>query len=93
VVAREDGFDAVVRVRDNGIGIPADLLPRVFDAFQQGEREHGGLGLGLTLVKSLVELHGGRVRARSEGPGTGSELEVLLPLAALAVNPEPAPTD
>ena len=87
VAARRDGTgEAVVRVRDDGLGIPADLLPRVFDLFAQGEqgldRSEAGLGIGLTLVRSLVEMHGGRVRARSEGPGRGSELEVRLPLAA-----------
>jgi two-component system CheB/CheR fusion protein len=78
--------EAVVRVRDDGIGIGADLLPRVFDLFTQGEqaldRAGAGLGIGLTLVRSLVELHGGRVEARSDGPGHGSELEVRLPLAS-----------
>jgi signal transduction histidine kinase len=80
---RESGA-AVVRVRDNGIGIAPDLLPRVFDLFAQGEqaldRAEAGLGIGLTLVRSLVEMHGGRVQARSEGRGMGSELEVWLPL-------------
>ncbi|HYX24603.1 MAG TPA: sensor histidine kinase [Thermoanaerobaculia bacterium] len=77
--------EAVVRVRDDGVGMAADLLPRVFDLFAQGEqaldREGAGLGIGLTLVRSLVEMHGGRVEARSDGPGQGSELEVRLPLA------------
>jgi signal transduction histidine kinase len=85
VSAQRDGDgEAVVRVRDDGIGIPADLLPRIFDLFAQGEqgldRAGAGLGIGLTLVRSLVEMHGGRVEARSEGPGRGSELEVRLPL-------------
>jgi signal transduction histidine kinase len=88
VSARRDGegagAEAVVRVRDDGIGIPADLLPRIFDLFAQGEqgldRAGAGLGIGLTLVRSLVEMHGGRVEARSEGPGRGSEIEVRLPL-------------
>jgi two-component system CheB/CheR fusion protein len=74
----------VVRVRDDGMGIPADLLPRVFDLFTQGEnslaRSEGGLGIGLTVVKSLVEMHGGTVTAQSDGPGQGSEFEVRLPL-------------
>jgi two-component system CheB/CheR fusion protein len=82
---REPGF-AVVRVQDNGIGIPADMLPRVFDMFTQVdrsiERSRGGLGLGLTLVKQLVELHGGTVEARSGGPGRGCEFTVRLPFAA-----------
>jgi two-component system CheB/CheR fusion protein len=77
--------EAVLRVRDNGVGMPADLLPRVFDLFTQGDRtlarSEGGLGIGLTLVKSLVEMHGGRVEAHSEGPGKGSELVVRLPTA------------
>jgi signal transduction histidine kinase len=76
---------AVVRVRDDGIGIPPHLLETVFEPLVQGDatldRAGGGLGLGLALVKSLVELHGGSVRARSEGEGRGAELTVTLPLA------------
>ncbi len=83
--ARAAGADAVVTVRDTGAGIPAEMLARVFELFTQidrsGARAQGGLGIGLTLVKSLVELHGGRVAVRSDGPGTGSESEVRLPLA------------
>jgi PAS domain S-box-containing protein len=75
--------EAVVRVRDDGVGIPAELLPQVFDLFTQGDRSlarsEGGLGIGLTLVKSLVEMHGGSVEAHSDGPGQGSELVVRLP--------------
>jgi len=87
VSARRDGFaEAVVVVRDDGIGIAPELLPRVFDLFAQGEqtldRSGAGLGIGLTLVRSLVEMHGGRVEARSAGLGQGSEIEVRLPLAA-----------
>ena len=71
---------AIVRVRDNGIGIAPELLPRVFDLFVQGaqalDRARGGLGLGLTLVADLVELHGGSVTAASAGPGRGSEFIV-----------------
>jgi len=74
-VARH-GDDVVIRVSDDGMGIAPDLLPRVFETFVQGEqpasRARGGLGLGLTLVKSLVELHGGTVTASSVGPGRGS---------------------
>jgi len=81
--AEREGGEVVVRVRDAGIGIPADLLPRVFDLFTQAERSldrsQGGLGIGLALVKSLVEMHGGRVEAHSEGPGRGSEFVVRLP--------------
>ena len=71
-----------VRIRDNGVGIAAELLPRIFDMFTQGDhsgrRTEGGLGIGLALVKKLVELHGGTVTARSEGPGHGAEFEVRL---------------
>jgi signal transduction histidine kinase len=85
IAARREGREAVVEVRDDGIGIPADLLPRVFDLFAQGEqgldRAGAGLGIGLTLVRSLVEMHGGHVEARSGGPGKGSEFEVRLPLS------------
>ncbi|HTG35075.1 MAG TPA: sensor histidine kinase [Thermoanaerobaculia bacterium] len=85
---RREEEDAVVRVRDDGAGITAALLPRVFDLFTQGEqgldRSEAGLGIGLTLVRSLVEMHGGKVAVRSEGPGKGSEFEVRLPLAAPA---------
>jgi signal transduction histidine kinase len=88
--------EAVIRVHDDGIGIATDLLPRVFDLFAQGEqaldRSGAGLGIGLTLVRSLVELHGGRVEARSDGPGRGSEFEVRLPLAP-ALAPAPAPAE
>jgi PAS domain S-box-containing protein len=75
--------EAVLHVCDSGMGIPAELLPQVFDLFTQGDRSlarsEGGLGIGLTLVKSLVEMHGGRVEARSEGAGKGSEFVVYLP--------------
>jgi two-component system CheB/CheR fusion protein len=73
-----------IRVRDSGIGIAPDLLPRIFDLFMQGdrslERTRGGLGVGLTLVRSLVLLHGGSIQARSDGLGTGSEFTVTLPI-------------
>ena len=78
------GAEAVVRVRDWGIGIAPQMLPRVFDLFEQAEvsvsRERGGLGIGLTLVKQLVLMHGGTVQARSEGLGKGSEFEIGLPI-------------
>ena len=83
-VTREDGR-AVIRVRDRGIGITPDLLPHVFEMFSQAVRSHelteGGLGIGLSLVRGLVEQHGGSVEARSEGLGAGSEFTVRLPLA------------
>ena len=79
-----DGNDATITVRDNGVGIPADLLPSVFDLFTQADRTidraQGGLGIGLTLVRSLVELHRGSVSVASEGPGRGSKFVVRLPL-------------
>jgi PAS domain S-box-containing protein len=82
-VAR-DGEAAVLTVRDTGVGIPADLAPRIFDLFVQGDhsldRRKGGLGIGLTLVRSLVELHGGTVAATSGGDGHGSTFTVRLPV-------------
>lgn len=81
-VAQEDG-EVVIRVRDNGLGLTADLAPRVFDLFTQADRSldrsQGGLGIGLTLVKQLVEMHGGRVEAHSAGLNQGSEFIVRLP--------------
>jgi PAS domain S-box-containing protein len=78
-------------VRDTGLGIPAELLPRVFDLFQQGDRTldraQGGLGIGLTLVKQLVEMHGGWVEARSAGVGQGATFIVRIPLAANVTKP------
>src|SRR5690606_30761617 len=75
-----------VRVADSGDGISPELLPRVFDLFTQGERTSGepGLGIGLALVRQLVQMHGGEVVARSEGAGQGSEFEIRLPLADAA---------
>ena len=85
----------MVRVRDNGSGMKPDLVPRVFDLFTQGERtldrSQGGLGLGLTLVKRLVEMHGGTVEARSDGPGKGSEFTVRLPGPARRRRTKPQP--
>ena len=79
-----DGNDAVVRVKDAGMGIHPDMLPRVFDMFRQadrttGGRSRGGLGIGLSLVKRIVEMHGGSVTAHSEGLGLGSEFVVRIP--------------
>jgi CheY-like chemotaxis protein len=89
-----EGADAVLRVRDNGMGIPKAMLDTVFDLFAQGERtldrSEGGLGIGLTLARRIVELHGGRIVARSDGPGEGSEFEVRLPrLHAQALDRDP----
>lgn len=76
----------VIRVRDTGIGIPPEVLPRVFDLFVQADRSltrsQGGLGIGLMLVKRLVEMHGGRVQAASDGLGRGCEFTVILPIAS-----------
>jgi PAS domain S-box-containing protein len=92
LTAVRQGEDAVVTVRDDGIGIPPEALPRVFDLFSQVERDgtrgSKGLGIGLALVKALVEMHGGRVLAESDGPGTGSMFTVQLP--ALNALSEPA---
>ncbi len=86
VSAGNEGDEVVLRVRDSGIGLSAEMLPLVFDLFVQEkqaiDRAQGGLGLGLAIVRSLVELHGGRVEARSEGHGHGSEFVVRLPAAA-----------
>jgi CheY-like chemotaxis protein len=97
VSASRENADAVLRVRDDGVGIPAHLLSRVFDLFTQGERSvarsEGGLGIGLTIVRNLVELHGGSATVASEGPGWGCEFVVRLPLGKTGeVSPEPPAT-
>ena len=92
--------DTVIRVRDNGVGIPADQIDKVFEMFVQSDRTldraDGGLGVGLTLVRSLVELHGGSVGVESEGEGKGSEFFVRLPLCdeprAVPFKPPAAPS-
>jgi PAS domain S-box-containing protein len=80
--------EVVLRIRDTGIGIAADVLPRIFELFVQGDQSlahtSGGLGIGLTLVHQLVTLHRGRVSAHSEGPGRGSEFTIALPLRRAA---------
>jgi len=92
--AHAAGNEVVIEVSDTGFGIPPDMLEHVFTMFTQVdrtvERAGEGLGIGLTLVRRLVELHGGRVRAYSEGPGKGSTFEVRLPLEAAAAAPSPA---
>jgi PAS domain S-box-containing protein len=86
LTARRVGGDAVVTIEDNGIGIPPEAMPSLFEMFSQAapaiERSQGGLGIGLSLVKGLVELHGGTVQAFSDGPGKGSRFVVRLPAAA-----------
>lgn len=86
IVAEQEGGDAILRVRDSGVGIEADSLPRIFDKFVQADRRakhwHSGLGIGLALVRGIVELHGGTITASSEGTGRGSEFVVRLAAAA-----------
>jgi two-component system CheB/CheR fusion protein len=93
--AGREGERVVIHVRDNGIGIPAAMLPGIFEMFTQGdryqERTQGGLGLGLSLVKSLIQLHGGDVEARSSGEGRGSEFVVRLPVGGVHGRNSPAP--
>jgi signal transduction histidine kinase len=85
---------AIVTVRDNGIGIPTMMLPSIFDMFvqidQHPERSRGGLGIGLCLVRRLIELHGGTIEAHSDGLGQGSEFIVRLPVAMDMLGPQPS---
>jgi PAS domain S-box-containing protein len=90
----EGGTDAIaIAIADSGAGMPPELLPRVFDLFTQGEaateRAHGGLGIGLALARRLVEMHGGRIAAASEGPGAGSTFTITLPLCQDAATAPP----
>ena len=93
------GDQATIRVSDTGVGVPADQLSRIFEMFVQGdtslERSHSGLGIGLTLVKQLAEMHGGAVEARSAGSGLGSEFIVTLPIShgASAAQPQEPSTN
>jgi signal transduction histidine kinase/CheY-like chemotaxis protein len=93
----DEAGQAVLRVQDTGIGIPAEVLPRIFDLFVQADhsldRAQGGLGLGLSLVRTLVELHGGTVEAFSAGAGQGSELTIRLPLLTMAAAPTSFPPE
>ena len=95
VLGERRGAEVLLRVRDNGVGIAPDLLPRVFDLFVQGgqslDRAQGGLGLGLAIVRSVVELHGGKVFADSAGPGQGSEFRIVLPAAGEMAAPSDVP--
>jgi two-component system CheB/CheR fusion protein len=98
LLVSRDGEDAVIRVRDNGIGIGAEHLPHVFEMFYQGDnpRMNAGLGIGLTLAKSLVEMHGGTITVESSGNNQGSEFTIRLPTARNARpaehQPPPDPT-
>jgi PAS domain S-box-containing protein len=91
---RQEEDEAVLRVRDSGLGIASDLLPRIFDLFTQADRSldraQGGLGVGLTVVQRIVEMHGGTVEASSAGLGHGSEFTVRLPVAAPPTGQPPA---
>ena len=95
VEVRDDGDHAVVSVADNGIGIPRELQSTVFDLFVQGDRTldraQGGLGVGLSVVKRLVEMHGGRVSVSSDGRGTGAKFQIRLPLIEVDETTEDAP--
>ena len=86
--AERQGSDAVVTVKDTGVGIPQEMLPKIFDMFTQVDRSldraQGGLGIGLTLVQRIVGLHDGTVIAQSEGVGQGSEFQVRLPIVVYA---------
>jgi len=92
--ARVENGEAIIEVTDTGVGIAPDLLPRLFDLFVQGptslDRSEGGLGIGLSVCKQLVEMHGGHVTASSDGVGRGATFAIHLPLADGAVLPEPA---
>jgi signal transduction histidine kinase len=92
LAARRDGQQVAISVKDNGIGIPPEKLPEMFQLFTQGDRSlarsEGGLGIGLTVVRKLAEMHGGNVVARSDGPSQGSEFTVYLPLARQAAGAE-----
>src|SRR6185295_14755370 len=93
--AARQGDQVVVRVKDDGIGIPPEMQPRIFDIFVQVdrslERSQGGLGIGLTLVKRLLELHGGAIEVKSDGQGKGSEFIARLPVAPADAVEAPAP--
>jgi signal transduction histidine kinase len=96
LAAEQQAENVVIRIEDNGIGIATEQLPRIFEMFTQVdtslERSVSGLGIGLTLVKNLVEMHGGTVEAHSEGVGRGSEFVVRLPISVTTAEPKsPAP--
>jgi two-component system, sensor histidine kinase len=90
---REEQGTAVVSVTDNGVGIPGELLPQIFELFVQSarslDRSEGGLGIGLSVVQRLIQMHGGQVSAASGGPGLGSTFEIRLPVIAAPSQPVP----
>ena len=96
LTCEQQGDDAVIRVRDDGIGIQQEMLPQIFDLFHQVDssldHSHGGIGIGLTLVRRLVDLHGGKVMARSAGLGKGSEFIVRMPMLRPARKAADQPT-
>lgn len=95
VSAERTASEVVVTVRDHGIGIAADMLPHIFEMFAQidrSSRRQGGLGIGLTLAKQLVEMHGGTIEAHSGGPGRGSQFSVRLPLVGAVGDQQPTPS-
>ncbi len=96
VTAEARGGEAIVSIRDSGVGIAPEFLPRVFEPFSQSDRTHEmqakGLGIGLALVRRLLEMHGGTIEAHSDGPGRGSEFVVRLPVSHLASAAESAHT-
>ena len=95
VTGERRGDEVAISVKDDGVGISAEMLPRLFEIFSQGERalerSQGGLGVGLSLVRGLLGLHGGRVEAKSDGLGKGSEFTVHLPLIAPSLSESPSP--
>jgi CheY-like chemotaxis protein len=97
LTATRKGNDAVVKVRDTGIGISAEVMPQIFQMFAQADRaingSAGGLGIGLTLVKRLIEMHGGTITAQSEGRGKGSEFIMRVPTTSACVAQPEIPTE
>jgi len=97
LTAEQQGDEVAVTVKDTGIGIPTDMLPRIFEIFTQVDRSlektQGGLGIGLALVRRLVEMHGGSIQASSEGLGKGSEFVVRLPVISVPTFPAPWKVD
>jgi signal transduction histidine kinase len=97
ITAESGAEEACIVVRDNGIGVAEEALPQIFELFVQAhqglDRAYGGLGIGLSLVKRLTELHGGRIEGRSAGPGQGSEFILRLPLPGARGGSQKSPTE